>query len=64
MKLQDVTKSLEGKYVEFKSLSSGKIWKGMIKKIRIMSDKRVIVFDSGFELIAHENFSFKYKVLG
>ena len=64
MKLQDVTKSLEGRYVEFKSIVSKKVWKGKIEKIRIMKDKRVIMFDSGFELIAHENFMFTYRTLG
>jgi len=65
--INQVTKSLEGKYIKLKSNSSGRVWEGRVKKITYRDENeertRRILFDDGREIIAHENFNFSYEDL-
>ena len=63
-----VTKSLEGRYVELTSRGTGKIWRGKIRKVTIIEytgkdPTRRIRFQDGRELIAHEGFQFTIKFM-
>ena len=62
-----VTSSLQGRYIELRSKSSGRVWKGKVKKVTIRDSQkepaRRILFDDGREVIAHENFSFTARSL-
>ena len=59
----NITKSLEGRYVELKSKVSGKTWKGKVTHVTIGQNTRRILFDNGQEVIAHPAFTFTIKQL-
>ena len=57
IKMMDISKKMEGHYIRLKSNVNGDVWKGKVKKITIMSDRRKILFDYGGEVTAWEAFN-------